>query len=101
MRHSISKKTGYKVREYDKERRETQKLDTINSRSVRHRVSAVHRRNRLGIVTYFYVNDWRTYAHYNSISPTELTHSLTIIFISAAAFGTGIGLLLQQFFGGR
>lgn len=71
-------------------------MDSISSRTPRHRVSTSNWDERLVTATYLYGYDGGTWSYGNYISGAELTNSLAIIFISASAVGIGVGQLFAQ-----
>lgn len=81
-------------------RRQPEELGSTYGGSGRHRLPAIHRRNRLDVTSYFQLNGWSTGSGTYYITVKEFTRSVTIIFVSAAIFGTGIGQLLAEFLRG-
>lgn len=83
----------------EKERRhQAQELDSLIGRSIRYWLRTIYRRSRLEITSYFYFNDWDPRFGIPAITFKELTHRLTIIFISAGVTGIGIGQILALAF---
>jgi hypothetical protein len=84
------------LREYRRGRHEVKKLDTIIRRISRYGISAIHRSGKLAPVTYIRVYDRRSGASTYYITPKEFAHNVAIIFISAGAFGLGIGQCISE-----
>lgn len=83
----------------DSNRKQIKKLDSNGSRVARHRLGTIHRQSKLDLVAYFHCYDRGTRTRTNYITRKELTHSYSIILISALISGTGIGQLIR-FLGG-
>ena len=86
------------MREY-KWGRSVKKVDTTNSGIIWDGIPAVHRANQLDFTPRIHSYDGSTWTDRTFITYKEFTHSLTIIFISATAFGTGIGAIIFRLFG--
>lgn len=78
----------------NKRRRQDKKLDSTFRRTSRNWISTVYRRGKLAPVAYIHFHDRRTGSYQCYITYQEFTHSITISFISAAAFGIGLGQLI-------
>jgi hypothetical protein len=76
-------------------RGEVKKLDPATLRTGRHRIRTVHWKSKLDPITYFHNYDRCSGTRKYYITIKELAHSYTIIFVSAGAFGTGIGQFLR------
>ncbi len=88
------------MREHRKQRQQDKKLDTTSGRIVRHWIPAVYERNKLGVITYFYIYDGGSWFIRTYISSKEFAHRITILITSTAAFGLGIGIFIDHLFGG-
>jgi hypothetical protein len=77
-----------------------QDLGTSYGRTGGYWLSAVHRKNRLGTITYLFGYDGGSWYYRADLSYQELNYSLAVIFTSAGGLGAGIGILIQQLFGG-
>ena len=75
-------------------RHKVKKLDIASSWFNRNRLPAIYRRPELDFVNYLHVNDGCTGSRQSYISDKELAHCIAIIFISAGAFGAGIGQIV-------
>lgn len=82
----------------NKRRREVKELDSSNSWIGRYWLSAMDRRSQLDFATYFYHYDGRSWRYDTYITYKEYAHRITIIIVSAAVFGTGVGQLITEFF---
>lgn len=91
-------KLGLKMYEPDKGRK-TQKLDLINSRDDRYWIPAIQGRNGLDTSHYLYSYDRRAWCYYPYSVDKEWKYHFTVLYTSAGAFGIGIGILLNYFFG--
>lgn len=83
----------------DSNRKQDKKLDSNGGGPGRHRLGTVHWQSKLDIIAYLHSYDGCSRTRTNYISYKELTHSYSIILVSAVAFGTGLGQLLR-FLGG-
>lgn len=81
-------------------RHQTQKLGFAYSWIGRYRLSAMDWRSKLGSVVDIYINGRSSGSSRNYISDKEFTHTVTIIVLSSAAFGEGIGQCIIQAFRG-
>jgi hypothetical protein len=77
-----------------------QDLGSSFSRTGGYRLSAVHRPDRLDSTTYLFGYDGRSWYYRTDLSYQEFNYSLAVIFTSATGVGAGIGVIIQQLFGG-
>lgn len=86
------------MRERKQGRHQAQKLDSPNSGSGWNGISTVHWTNKLAFVSYIHLDDRRTRTRDSYITYKELSYNITIVCLSAAAFGLGLGQCLAIIF---